>query len=217
MKRVLLLLLGVLLAGWLDSSTAIALEPSGELRAEERAELERGEVVQRAIRFERDGARYVGGIVYVVVDAPPGAVMASLLDVHSYTDYFPMTLEAKRLGARGREMWVYLKHGNRLGEAQYTLRARRDGLYTVRFWLDDAYDHDVDDLFGFWRVTKLSPQRSLLTYAAVLDLGDGLLRSLFEERIRKRALTTPGKVRDHVEKKWRRSQTRLSRASFPSP
>jgi len=213
----IVILLSVLLCLLLNDSSAYARDPSGQLSQRERAELEHGKVVQRAIRFERNGARYVGGVVYVVVDAPAGAVMASLLDVQSFPKFFPMTLEAKRVGGRGREMWVYLKHGNSLGEGEYTLRAQRDGLRTVRFWLDDAYDHDVEDIYGFWRVAKLPHQRTLLTYAAVLDLGGGMLQALFEERIRKMAMRTPGQVRDHVEKRWRRSQSRLTRASLPSP
>jgi hypothetical protein len=211
MKRraVLSLVVSSALVAW--PSAARAGDVASRLSAAERGALAKGEVVERALRFERGGAEYVGGVAYVVIDAPVGAVMAVLLDVQAYRTFMPMTLEAAHVARTQRELWIRLKHGNRLGEAGYTVRVRRDGGRTLRFWLDPRHPHDIDDLWGYWRVQKLDRGRTLLTYAAALDLGFGMLRVLFEERIRARAMTTPGRLREYVEERWRKSRAPLPR------
>ena len=60
--------------------------------------------------------------------------------------------------------------------------------------MDPAFDHEIDDIWGYVRVDPLGPERSLATYAVLCDLGM-LFRVLFGEKIREFALDTPGHIR----------------------
>lgn len=200
-----------LIACALATPASPALADEGALTADETARLARGEIVVRSFEFERDSGDYVGGVAYIVVKAPVGAVMGTLMDVPAYQKFMPMTLDARISGVDGRDVWVYLRHGNSLGEAAYTVRARRDGARTLRFWIDGSKDRDIDDLWGYWRVQPLPGGQTLLTYAAALDVG-GILE-LLETRIRNYAINTPKKLRDLVEERVKRLDRPLERTA----
>jgi hypothetical protein len=85
--------------------------------------------------------------------------------------------------------------------------------FVVRFWMDPSHPHAIDDAWGFFRTQPVevacTPYRSegagagceprtLLTYGVLLDMGAGLARELFEERVRDLMLTVPQLVRGYV-------------------
>lgn len=183
-------------AVWLCTQVATASEP---LTDADRAALENGDIVKREITYEDGDRKFVGGVAYAIINHPAEEVLRVLRTEASYRDLLPMTKEATVLRQEGKDLLVRMTHGNSLGSASYTCRIRqRAGDNLVRFWLDPRDPHDIDNAWGYFRVTAMG-NRSLLTFAAAVDLGDGLMRMLFEERIRKRALRTPENVRELLE------------------
>lgn len=172
---------------------------AGSLTTDEMARLNRGEVVRRDLEFELDTGRYVGGIAYVIINAPADRVMAALLDVSAYPHILPLVSEAREVGQHGGDRLVQLKHHARVGTAAYTTRLRHEGPGLVRFWMDPAFPHDMDDAWGYFRVQPVSKDRSLFSYGVALNLGFGITRMLFESKIRAQAMRTPDLVRKHVE------------------
>jgi hypothetical protein len=87
-----------------------------------------------------------------------------------------------------------------LVEARYTIHLEPDASGRVlRFWLDHSRPHDIEDVWGFFRVEQFDGRRSLLTVAVALDIGTGLMSTLFEGKIVGLVLATPGYIRDFVE------------------
>jgi hypothetical protein len=72
----------------------------------------------------------------------------------------------------------------------------------VRFWLDPSEPHSVDDVWGFFRATRYDDQRSLVSVGALVDLGPGVIRMLFEQRIQRSILRMPNRIRDTVERNF---------------
>ena len=190
-----LLAIGVSAASFVIAGRARA-EP---LTEDERARLDRGELVQRVVALELEQGRYVGGVSYVVIHAPQREVMRALTDVAAYRSIFPLAIDAREVGRRGADSVVTLRHRTKLGTADYACRIRRESGRLVRFWLDPAFPHDVEDLWGYFRVEPFGQGASLLTYAALMRLELGLVRFLFEDKIRDYALGTPRLVRLYVE------------------
>lgn len=174
---------------------------AGGLTDDERAALGRGEVVARPLAFALDDGRYVGGVSYVIIRAPVRDIMDALEDVSTYPNLLPLLAEARLVRSRGDESVVKLTHYTRFAKASYTLRVRRDAPTLVRFWLDRAYPADLEDCWGFFRVTRINKDTSLLTYATLMNLGFGVARFLFESKIQGYALSTPGLVRRYIEDK----------------
>jgi hypothetical protein len=199
---------GALLCAYLSAlpSSAVAQQrassslPMGAaLSAGERDALRGGGMVSRPLRFEQHGGRYVGGVSYQVVDARPEMVLAALSDVANWPDALPKTKSARLVDSANGVSRVELVQGGTLVDARYALMLERADGETIRFWLDPSRPHDIRDVWGFFRVQAFPGGRSLITVGAALDLGDGLARALFEDKIARLVLHAPQKIRSFVE------------------
>lgn len=161
----------------------------------ERDALDRGESVRRHVDADLEEGTYIGGLSYCVAEAPAPFVLAMLADASVYKRILALTLEAAPAGRKGADQLVRFEHGGKLGTAAYTMRVRpADPEGVIRFWMDPAFDHEIEDVWGYVRVEPLGPARCLVTYAVLCDLGT-VIRVLFGERIRDYALDTSEHVR----------------------
>jgi hypothetical protein len=185
---------------------ALVLFGTGNARADalsrdETTRLSRGDTVIREQTFERGERRYIGGVTYTIVEASAAELATMLDDIDAYRNVLPRTKHARFVGAEGADRFVELVQGNAIVEAEYTIRVRRVG-NEIRFWLDPGYPHAIDDAWGFFRMQPFAGARGearvLLTYAALVDVGPGIVRELFEERVRAALLSVPQRVRRYV-------------------
>ncbi len=65
--------------------------------------------------------------------------------------------------------------------------------------MDPSRPHDVKDVWGYFRVRPFGNEHSLVTVAAVLDLGPGIVRALFEDTIQDIILSSPATIKSYVE------------------
>jgi hypothetical protein len=174
--------------------------PAGGLTLEERAALLSGDVVSRPLSFDRPGGgRYVGGVSYQVIRAVPDEVLSAMLDVSALPELLPRTKRASLIESSGSGTRIELVQGNAVAEATYTLLLSRSAAGEVRFWLDPTRAHDIRDVWGFFRARPFGNGKTLVTVAVALDVGPGLVRMLFEDRIQRLVLETPRHIRDYVE------------------
>jgi carbon monoxide dehydrogenase subunit G len=197
--RLWAMVLAVLLA------TSLATATSSELTEAEIAQLQAGHMVVRAENVERAGHRYIGGVSYIMIDAPVEQVLAVLEDVRTYREILPRTRSVRLLGmGRNGDTVVELEQGNALAHGKYAVRIRHErtepgassGL--VRFWLDARFSHDIRDASGFFHVETVG-DKTRLTYLVMVDLGAGIWGQMFEGRIRRAALSAPQLVKKYVE------------------
>lgn len=187
---------------------ALALLGAPSARAEglsrdEAARLSRGETVVREQTWEQGDRRYVGGLTYTTLDASAAEISAVLEDVDAYRRVLPRTKRARLVGEDHGDKLVELTQGNALLEAEYTIRVRRTpGQREFRFWLERSRPHGIDDAWGFFRIEPFTGAggvpRVLLTYAVLVDVGPGLVREFFEERLRAALLSVPQLMRRYV-------------------
>jgi hypothetical protein len=177
---------------------ALAARP---FSADEREALATGHIVSRPMRFRHgSGAFYVGGVSYQVVNATPGEVMAALLDLQAMPQLLPKTKRATLVESGGSRARVELVQGGGMFEATYTVFLEQNaGKDELRFWLDPSRRHDVKDVWGYFRVRPFGPERTLVTVAAALDLGPGIVRMLFEDSIQGLILGAPWSIKKYVE------------------
>jgi hypothetical protein len=164
--------------------------------------------VSRPQRFEHAGGRYIGGVSYQVVDARPEVVLAALSDVTNWPHALPKTKSARLVQSVDGLTRVELVQGSNLVDARYAVLLERADAETIRFWLDPSRPHDIRDVWGFFRVQAFPGGRSLITVGAALDLGDGIARALFEDRIARMMLHAPRKIRSFIEP---RAESRVAR------
>jgi hypothetical protein len=183
------------------AATAVMLAASSAhadgLSPDETARLFRGEAVSRTQQLDRGSRHYVGGVTYEIVDAAPAELSTLLDDVSSWRRFLPKAREATRVGAVQGDSLVEITHGSSLIQVAYTLQVHRDA-EGVRFWLDRDRAHDIEDAWGYMRATPMPHGRTLLTWGILVDMGPGLLRDLFQDKVQAQALGVPDRVRDVV-------------------
>jgi hypothetical protein len=174
--------------------------------------LARGETVVFDQVVDRGGHRYVGGTTYTIIDASKPELDSLFVDMSAYRQLLPRTKAARLIGVSGPDFFVELRQGNSLVETSYTIRVRREDLASggrnvggsvYRFWLDRSKPHGIEDAWGYFRLEPLpdgssGTPRVLLTYGILVDVGPGIVRDLFEERLRQLALTVPQLVRRYA-------------------
>lgn len=156
-----------------------------------------GETVARTQELARGNRRYVGGVTYTMLDGSMQDLAAVLDDVRYWRRFLPKARDARRVGTVDGDMLVRVTHGSAIVQVGYVLRVHRDG-DVVRFWMDPSREHDIEDAWGFFRAEPAGDGRTLVTYGILVDMGDGLLRDMFEPRMQQLALDVPIFVRDVV-------------------
>jgi hypothetical protein len=169
------------------------------LTADENARLLNGETVTRDETILRDQARYVGGVTYTIIDATPSDLDQRVKYTPAYRAVLPFSKRARLVGENDGDAFIELKQGNALLETTYTIRVHHDEAGNgARFWLDRSKPHSIEDAWGFFRYEPLANGRTLLTYGVLVDVGPGLVRDFFEERIRRAMLRVPQLVRNYL-------------------
>jgi hypothetical protein len=186
------------LAVCLTANLASAWASDTGLNRVERRELRAGEVVERPMSFEEGEGSFVGGVSYQLVNAEPAVVLAELSTVDNLPHMLPFTLAAEVVQRSSQATFVELTQGKAPFVGRYTVQLVREG-DQLSFWLDRDRPSNVDDLWGYFRVRPFDDGKTLLTVAIALDLGPGVTRWLFEDKIQRVVLSTPQKIRHFVE------------------
>lgn len=182
-------------SSWLSSARA------ERLTAEEAKRLASGEVVKRTFDVDLPQGDFIGGLGYVIISATPADVLAVLLEPASYLHIFALTQEARLVAREGDDFIIYLRQGGKNISGEYSVRARRETQSLVRFWLEPSRPHDIADCWGYFRLDPVPDGKTLLTYGALVHLEFGVIKLLFQEKIRTYALETPARLRGFVENK----------------
>ncbi|HEX5099311.1 MAG TPA: SRPBCC family protein [Polyangiaceae bacterium] len=175
--------------------------PARGFTASEREALVAGATVSRPVRFERgENGSYIGGVSYQVVRATPSAVMTALASIENLPRVLPRTQSATLVRSAGRTATVELTQGKAPFLVTYSVHLEQtEAGNALRFWLDPSRPHDVRDVWGFVRVTPFGSGASLVTLAVSLDIGPGIARAFFTDRIERMILRAPAKIREYVE------------------
>ena len=150
----------------------------------------------------RHGGRAVTlvGLSYSIVHAPAATVLVALSNVENLPQALPRTKSARLIDVRGAEARVELVQGKGALRGLYTVCIERvPGRSELRFWLDPSRPHDIEDVFGFFRVEPFGEGKSLVTVAAALNLGSGFASLFFSDAIERTVLSAPRQIRDYVE------------------
>jgi hypothetical protein len=183
------------------ASYAIALA-AADARADhltlgEASRLVHGETIVRSEAWESSGRRYVGGVAYALLDASADQVASLAASTDVWRRILPRVRSARRVGTAGGDDFVEVTQGTELLHATYTLRVRHEG-GEIRFWMDPHRPHDIEDAWGFLRAQPRDDGHALVTYGVLIDMGPGILRDMFEDRVQVAALSVLDRLRGVV-------------------
>ncbi|HTV18918.1 MAG TPA: SRPBCC family protein [Polyangiaceae bacterium] len=195
---------------WVEVDEKPPLEPGG-LTPEQNQTLLSGGRVEELMEFDRQGQRYVGGVSYALVRAEPRQVFDVLNQLHTLSEVLPSTRSTRIIDRTGNRVRVELEQGNSMVSTTFTVFFQleppegHNDPHVVRFWIDPSQPHSIDDAWGFFRATRYDAEHSLVSVGALVNLGPGVIRMLFEQRIQRAILRMPKRIRDTVERTYARS------------
>ncbi len=179
----------------LAATTAVPRASAG-FSDDEQARLDRGELVVAPVVYERGERTFVGGVSYFEATAPIERLSVVARDPSRLKDLLPAVeqVELRSISTAGVAK-IHVRHKLGFTHGGYTFLClfQDHGRYG-RFWLDPTADNVLADAWGFIRLTPLPNGRTLVTYGLLFDLGPGMLRALFEGKIRKAALEYPRRL-----------------------
>jgi hypothetical protein len=183
------------------------LQPGG-LTPEQNERLLAGGRVEELMELDRQGQHYVGGVSYTLVRAEPRQVFDVLNQLPTLAQVLPSTRSTRIIDRAGNWVRVQLEQGNSVVSTTFTVFFQleppegHNDPHVVRFWLDPSQPHSIDDAWGFFRATRYDAEHSLVSVGALVNLGPGVIRMLFEQRIQRAILRMPKRIRETVERTY---------------
>jgi carbon monoxide dehydrogenase subunit G len=179
----------------------------------ERTRLEAGGLVVRPATERRGDLRLVGGVSYQVVDAPPDAVWRALNNVNEWRRMLPQVSESRAVQTAGPRHVVFIRQSSGPVDVSYYLQTtfnddRKDAL----FMLDVSRRHDIRAAWGFMSVREWAGgTQALVSYGAMVDVGDGLLTSMVRGTVHEWMMKVPTTIKDYLEGSGRERYVRAER------
>jgi hypothetical protein len=162
----------------LPDSSAAAVTP---LAAEEARALKREGSVERRFQWRVDGGTYLGALSYCRVKRPASELFEMLLRPEILRVALPVTRDVQFADSQEK---LRVVQGTFLVNGSYTLDWRPNAeRRQINFWLDQGQPHDVEDVFGYFRVRPESDSSCVLTVALAVSLGESVVAEIFRGSI----------------------------------
>lgn len=168
---------------------------------DERRRLDDGELIARPVARRRGSLRLIGGSSWQVVEQPADVTWRALCDSRSYRSMLPAAQEARVVAHRSGQRVVRVSHAVGFVSASYYLRMRYDHeRHDVSFQLDERRQNDLRAAWGFISVAPFEgdPERTLVSYGVMADVGGGVLGGIMRGQIHEWMLRVPTTIREYL-------------------
>jgi hypothetical protein len=176
--------------------------------AQEQKDLNAGRLVVRSETRSVGDAHLVGGLAWQVIDAEVTQVWATLADVTTYAGFLPAVSEAKRVARLAHAERIFIRHRYSVVDASYYVLMSPDAAHgRLPFHLDHTQPSAISDAYGELRVSPFGAGRSVVSFAIMVDVGDGLWAGLLRGEIHKWLLRVPEQLARYMTKQKRLGRT----------
>lgn len=195
-----LLLLSLALVVWSEPANASddQLKP---LNHQEQERLQAEKDARRRFRFELHGRRYLGGLSYQISNHNCSDLWAIMENpVEHFSKALPATRSVKRADPIDPNK-LFVTHGTALINGSYTVDLDfDDDRHIARFWLDASKPKDVEDIFGYFKLTPFD-DRCMITAGVAVDPGQGFVASMFEAMIHRNVVRVARRIARYAQAK----------------
>jgi len=180
------------------------------LTAAERARLNRGELVTRPGSQRSGGNTQFGGSSFQVIDLPPEVVWDTIQDARLFRRMLPQLEGADVVRRSGNSQHVRFEHHSGPVHITYTMVLDYvEADHTMLFRLDETQPHDIDAGWGYLRIRPHGQNKTLVSFGAMLGVGDGVLAGALRPTVQEWVLKVPLTMKWYLDR--RRQQLLASR------
>lgn len=196
---------------------AVAKDTGASLSKEDKALLETGALVTKETEEERGELQLFGGQSWQVIDVPPEVAWRAITDFANYKEVIPAATETEPQRESGNEVDLAIRQQKGPIDVRYVMRmTKKPGRTLVLFRLDPTQSGTLRAAWGFVRVRPWKDGRqTLLSFGALVDIGDGMFVAIIKPAVRKHLLRLPERFKAYTEGPGRAHYS--STAPVPKP
>jgi ribosome-associated toxin RatA of RatAB toxin-antitoxin module len=171
-----------------------------ELTSEDKKMLASGELVMKPKNEQRGAYKLLGGQSWQIIDAPPSETWGALKDISGYKNFIPLATESVITHEDSEETEVAIRQQWGPVDIRYVLQTTLQPTKgAVLFRVDHSQDHDIRAGWGFIRIRPYKENQSLVSFGALVDIGDGVFVSIVRPAVRRNLLRIPYYLKKHLE------------------
>lgn len=184
----------------LAGAPSLAESKAAGLTTEDKRLLESGELVMKPQNEQRGTLKLFGGQSWQVVDVSADVAWRAMEDLPRYKRIIPLATESNVKGQNGDEIDLQIRQEWGPVDIKYVLQTTLNPEKRVMmFRLDHSQGHELRAGWGFLRVRPWKDGKSLVSFGAMVDIGDGVLVSIIRPAVRKDLLRIPTRFKRYVE------------------
>ena len=171
-----------------------------QLTTEDKKLLAKGELVMKKKNEQRGAYKLFGGQSWQIVDVPVDVAWSALKDLPGYKNFIPLATESDVQHRAGKEADLAIRQQWGPIDVRYVLQTKLEtDRGAVVFRVDHSKQHDIRAGWGFIRVRPYKDDRTLVSFGALVDIGDGVFVSIVRPAVRRNLLRIPYFFKRHLE------------------
>ncbi|MGB8330337.1 MAG: SRPBCC family protein [Polyangiales bacterium] len=177
-----------------------SLSSNDQLTDEDKKLLATGELVVKHKSEQRGSLKLIGGQSWQLVGVPIDVAWRALTDLPGYKNFIPLATETEIQRQAGEEADLAVRQQWGPVDVRYVLQTTLDPKQrTVVFRVDHSKQHDIRAGWGFLRLRPYKRNQTLVSFGALVDIGDGVFVSVIRPAVRKDMLRIPHHFKKHLE------------------
>ncbi len=173
---------------------------SDKLTDEDKKLLMAGELVTKEKNEQRGSLKLIGGQSWQIVNVPIDVAWRAVSDLPNYKRFIPLATESEVKHQAGNEADLAMRQQWGPIDVRYVFQTTLDpDRRSVVFRVDHSQEHDIRAGWGFIRVRSYKKSQTLVSFGALVDIGDGVFVSIIRPAVRKDLLRIPSKFKQYVE------------------
>jgi len=171
-----------------------------QLTDEDKTLLMAGELVVKQKNEQRGSLKLVGGQSWQIIDVPVDLAWQALSDLPRYKSFIPLATESEVKHQVGNEADLAMRQQWGPIDVRYVFQTTLEpDRRSIVFRVDHSQHHDIRAGWGFMRVRRFKGDRTLVSFGALVDIGDGVFVSIIRPAIRRDLLRIPYYFKRHLE------------------
>jgi ribosome-associated toxin RatA of RatAB toxin-antitoxin module len=173
---------------------------SEEFTDEDKTLLVAGELVMKQKNEQRGALKLIGGQSWQIIDVPIDVAWQALTNLPEYKRFIPIATESVVQHQVGNEADLAMRQQWGPIDVRYVFQTTLEpDRHSVMFRVDHSQAHDIRAGWGFMRLRPFKGNRTLVSFGALVDIGDGVFVSIIRPAVRRDLLRIPFYFKRYLE------------------
>jgi len=171
-----------------------------QLSSEDKKLLMAGELVMKRKNEQRGAYKLIGGQSWQIINVPADVAWEALTNLAGYKNFIPLATETDITHQAGIEADLAVRQEWGPIDVRYVLQTTlEEDKRSMVFRVDHSKAHDIRAGWGFMRIRPFKGNRTLVSFGALVDIGDGVFVSIIRPAVGRDLLRIPFYFKRHIE------------------